>query len=1159
MLKQLLLSLKSKISITHLEVFIIFLLSLTPLLWLRGGEVVLGHDSGFRLLSIPYLKSLFYSWNPSIGFGVDWAINKGFLVTQAPEVLANYLTGSLSIAQRFTFVLWFFVMGISMYIFVRNFFPERKYWVFRIFSSTFYVYNFFILQAWFIGERAKFSLYAGLPLAILIIYKTIKGKYSIAKGAILFSLLFFLFNGGGSPPLFGSIFFVVFLTFIFFTVVALYQVGPRAFLRSILAAIMFAFAFLVANAFWIFPQTYLFFNIYGSELASVGGITGALVWEGIVSRFSSFINLFRLQGIPDWYNGPHPYSGPFIQNPALIIASFFPIVIILVGLWFYLAGKEKEGKKKEIVFFVLLLFLTGLIFTAGSHPPFGFIYIFLINHLPGFAVFRTAFYKFAPTLWFPTAFLAGFFLNFLIEKLFIPERKRFLIGFFSIVFVLLYHFPYFSTSFFNWNEPFSTRLKVPAYVTGMSEYVNNLKDDGLRILMIPPMDAQFASDNYSWGFWSLDLLPRLSTTKNFIANDTERHELISAIYSAIERGDESDFRFFASLVGVNKILWRDDVLYNNKISTSKDAFFWEENFKSFHGVSLEKTVGAWRLYNLDPSLYKTAVFTTPNSISYVELDKSKIKDTFSALGEEHISSLVYSKTTVGKEVAKILTYSDAKAVEASCVYCKPGEYMQFVDDLSIPFVNFLPSSLFYGFVEKREEKVLKQFENFPSQRVDANLGLSNKRLGEIFQLIGRAVNLDKKERDRPSKLISQNIPRYRQNIEDAMSQLNKLNLIDRNSYSLKILGYLHMHKRSLAWLENENNLAAKEFDDLYQFINEKISFLEREVWVTEGETNKKYLVGINEQGVYRLGIAGHIQDPIYVFLNGQKVDNLHEIALDVGIYRLELVYPESENLLEEGTGEIIDISKNESRKLKIQNYTYSDSYDVSFEYKATKNTRPSLIIYQDNDKINIGERKDYVGKDLKTSKETRSFSFTFEPNFLAREAYLGFEYQGFNKFRNEEYFEVTNPRVYRTFSPKAFLIKEQNGKELAAPQIEIEMIDPTEYKIKIRSANSDFILNFGQSYNKGWKAYFVDGDFKPSIITKLFPGKFFKPVDESLHFNLDGYSNAWLIDKTGNFELRIIYVPQNLFYVGLVVTSITLPIFIILLIFLRKRKHVAEN
>jgi len=46
------------------EIICLLLLSLTPLLWLKSGEVVMGHDSGFRINFIPYYKSLLFAWNP---------------------------------------------------------------------------------------------------------------------------------------------------------------------------------------------------------------------------------------------------------------------------------------------------------------------------------------------------------------------------------------------------------------------------------------------------------------------------------------------------------------------------------------------------------------------------------------------------------------------------------------------------------------------------------------------------------------------------------------------------------------------------------------------------------------------------------------------------------------------------------------------------------------------------------------------------------------------------------------------------------------------------------------------------------------------------------------------------------------------------------------
>src|SRR3989344_3639487 len=187
------------------ELFIIVLLSLTPLLWLNSREIVMGHDSGFRTDPQMHLEKLIYSWDETYGFGNDWSILKGFLVTKFPEALFTAITGSVAFGQRLTFIFWFFLMGISIYLFIFAFFPHPKYWFMRLMASVLYMYNFFLLQAWFIVERAKFSVYAAFPLGLLALVKTLNGSWSVLHGVIFFSLTSFFLNGGGNPTLYGFI------------------------------------------------------------------------------------------------------------------------------------------------------------------------------------------------------------------------------------------------------------------------------------------------------------------------------------------------------------------------------------------------------------------------------------------------------------------------------------------------------------------------------------------------------------------------------------------------------------------------------------------------------------------------------------------------------------------------------------------------------------------------------------------------------------------------------------------------------------------------------------------------------------------------------------------------------------------------------------------
>jgi hypothetical protein len=323
----------------HWEILILFVLSWTPFFWYGNDQIVLGHDSGYRLDMWKYLQSLWFSWNPTLGFGADWTINKGFLITQLPEVLFTQLTGSLSIGQRLSFVLWFFLIGMGMYLFVRRFFSEEKWRIFRLSASVMYVYNFFLLQGWFITERAKFSLFAALPVGLLLAYQSFVEQKHVLRNALLFGFLFFVLNGGSSPPLFGAVLITYAVTWLYGVWIATTRAGWKNFFRILVQKVGIAILFFIPlslfNAYWVVPQALLLKEQYSSSLSSIGGIEEILAWERVVSASASFANLFRLQGIPDWYDMPsHTYSGYFLSNTGLIVLSFFPLLCIVLGLVF---------------------------------------------------------------------------------------------------------------------------------------------------------------------------------------------------------------------------------------------------------------------------------------------------------------------------------------------------------------------------------------------------------------------------------------------------------------------------------------------------------------------------------------------------------------------------------------------------------------------------------------------------------------------------------------------------------------------------------------------------------------------------------------------------------------------------------------------------------
>lgn len=84
-----------------------------------------------------------------------------------------------------------------------------------------------------------------------------------------------------------------------------------------------------------------------------------------------------------------------------------------------------------------------------------------------------------------------------------------------------------------------------------------------------------------------------------------------------------------------------------------------------------------------------------------------------------------------------------------------------------------------------------------------------------------------------------------------------------------------------------------------------------------------------------------------------------------------------------------------------------------------------------------------------------------------------------------------------------------NNTSFSKMSLSSKEINPTKYVVKIKNANSPFILDFKQNFNSGWKIY-ING--KESDIS---------------HFTADIYNNGWLLTQKGNYTIEIIYEPQH--------------------------------
>lgn len=1096
----------------NIEILLIFILSLTPIWWLRNGEIIIGHDSGFRLNYLEHLRNLSYSWNANHNFGSDWAILKGFLIIQAPESFFSFIFRSVWLGEIATFIFWFFIMGLSMYIAIKALFPEKEFALARIVGSIFYMYNFFILQGWFIAERAKFSLFAALPLGFLIIYKALNKQYSLLKSTIYFSILTFFLNGGGSPPLYGSLILTYAITFIFLTLINIRKNGATEIIYSIKLILCLFLGFFFINSYFILPQIYAALNSYSGMLSSIGGISGILAWERAINKYASILNLLRLQGIPDWYDNPsHVYANDFTTNPFLIVLSFIPILTILVGLSIIKISQLKE--KSKVIFVLLAILLIGIIFASGSHPPFGFIYIFLVEHLPGFAIFRSAIYKFGPAFWMSVIFLFAIYLNLIVNK-YIKNKKLYnlaIIG--STVFVLLFHFPYFTSNFFNFNNPFTTKVKIPEYIHETNSYLNNSTEE-TNVLLLPRLDPYYRVDSYEWGFWSLEPISKLSLNHPVISNDTVSPEIINEIY---ESDDPNYIDRILGRFGINKIILRKDIVYNDKKTKINELNSQAKTILENKNVSLDKKFGQWEIYNFNSSSYIPFV-SSPEIVVSANVNK-KYSKTILETQKDKKSLLVFNEPENNTNASLIEEISSKTYIEPECYLCQNREFEDQKNLVLINDANILPGSTFYKFKISKENKLRSRFRNGASE-IDLSLSLANNRIAE-YRSIVKNEKLPLAQKELNLKSLSAN---YKSEISNAIKLVKELNEIERNKYNVKIYSYLDSQ---IDYLKDKGfDLNIPENQNLESFIEKEKINLSKDIWYSTDQ-NKKLIVNINKEGNYLIGSFIDNREEIFL-LDGKQITLNKYLNLSKGFHLLEIRRKyESDNT---------EIKLDVNKRIEVRHLGDGSNKDhiLTFEYYTDRDTFLDLEIN--------GKKLDKIAIELKHHAEPRVYTLKLGKglDLDGSKVFLA------NNDNTNDSLRIKDVRLEEVYDPNIFLLKDGVSDGLGIPEITYKKINPTRTDIKIKNASSPYILTINNSFSPGWKIY----EGNKNIISLFFS----KNIFENNQIKSNGYSNSWYIDKNGDYELTVFYEPQKAFYIGGILSLLTLLIMVYLLLRMRGKK-----
>src|SRR5258706_8488526 len=135
-----------------LGVLIFLFLSLTPLLWFKGSQVIIGHDNVYPLNFPEFLRDRLFTWSENHGLGYDQSSGMGSVILHIIDIFPGLFGLSVQSTEKIVYCFWFFAMLFSTYVFCWKIekwgYVKSKY--IKYILPVFYTFNFYTLEGWWI-------------------------------------------------------------------------------------------------------------------------------------------------------------------------------------------------------------------------------------------------------------------------------------------------------------------------------------------------------------------------------------------------------------------------------------------------------------------------------------------------------------------------------------------------------------------------------------------------------------------------------------------------------------------------------------------------------------------------------------------------------------------------------------------------------------------------------------------------------------------------------------------------------------------------------------------------------------------------------------------------------------------------------------------------
>lgn len=1122
------------------EFLVILLTSLIlVLVWFYHGHLLGGGEAGILFYNLEKIADIsFPAWGNQILGG-----SSGITVSGGPFfVFLSYLqrlgiTGY--IIQAVFFGVLLFLTVYSANFLYRTIFDSR-FGLQSYLMGMFYLFNSYaLMNIWnrFLPNTMMF--YSLLPLVLGLHIKAIKEKRVIY--IIFSSLLTALFAYGFAAPAQTLVYLgLVFGLYLFEAIVGrnLWQS-----LKYFLVTMISWFAF---NFWWIYQQISFRFSFAYSQVSSeFFSSAGNLdTFNALSTRLGQLKNLWLLKhGTFFSQTWDLPYGWPLFYDQ---VSSFFIewgviLLVLFVALKFI---------KSKWVVFLLTIFVIGIFAAKGGSAPLGELFGFLFERVSYIQFFRNPFEKLGLLLPLALSPLFSLSIGYLSDKY---GRKILLIA--GIYLFLFLGFPFWSGLVFTSGNPPANDPKV-GYQVVVPDYYRQADtwfsaQPGVFRFMSLPLGGEGIFYKWPKGYVGVEQsgvlfrTPSISynTTISFYHQIASKFQRLFMIYK--------DFPLVANLLSIRYILYRPDIDF--RLSGMRDPeTLLKILFSRYQQVA---QFGPLRIFDLNNQGVSRKIYPASNVIITDKI--GDLEDLFAANASAS-DILVQSKDRHGLDISSEIVHSNV------FFEIDTSKYPQLVNAPDIfPYVSRLPDDKFYPLVLLKEK--LGKMSQFDIQvRTRESITLLGKRLIEVKKL---------KEKNSFS-MADKSLKIYLNNLVQVLDEIKSMSEFKQPTDTIwrqqDLFNVFSSHLQVLMELGDKDAISIfkkliseSKILPFWDFIKIPSDNNETKRAVFRFEIADSAIYEMLIPKTYIFPTAFSISEIKYVQTDDQIINinpeikdnylSLGKLSLKEGTHEISFIIPSTENLVK--TKEIIlDTEKVNSLEIPIMDFDPFLRYEIGFTYLSEYGDGVNVDFVLNNDPVDQRTQKIRHSFSRKFNRDNysslvRSFSFVTGENETADNALLRLRidkwnncrdlFQGkfakkcdnkqiYDSFNRPSRMKVSNLHVYPKFPAQAKLVSRKDKENInLMPVVDFEKIDSTKYKYKVKNATAPFLLVFSELFDGGWQN---------SLIRE--------------HFLVNGYANAWKINKTGDFDGEIEFYPQKLLRTGYIISGVSITLGILLLIYL---------